>query len=50
MRAFPTGPPFREEGTLVGLGIDLARRLGGAVRVAGTGILMRDRTPRATSS
>jgi hypothetical protein len=41
MRAFPTGPPFREEGTLIGLGLDLARRLGGAVRVAGTGILMR---------
>jgi hypothetical protein len=41
MRAFPTGPPFREEGTLVGLGLDLARRLGGAVRVAGTGILMQ---------
>ena len=34
MRAFPGGPPFREEGDLVMLGLDLARRLGGAVRVA----------------
>ncbi len=41
MRAFPTGPPFREEGALVGLGIDLARRLGGALRVAGTGLVLR---------
>jgi hypothetical protein len=41
MRAFPDGPPYREEGALVGLGIDLARRLGGALRVAGTGVLMR---------
>ncbi len=41
MRAFPTGPPFREEGALVSLGVDLARRLGGAVRFAGTGVLMR---------
>jgi hypothetical protein len=41
MRAFPDGPPYREEGALVGLGIDLARRLGGALRIAGTGIVMR---------
>lgn len=40
MRAFPGGPPYREEGDLVGLGLDLARRVGGAVRVAGTGIVM----------
>jgi hypothetical protein len=40
MRAFPTGPPYREEGDLVGLGLDLARRLGGALRVGGTGVLM----------
>jgi hypothetical protein len=41
MRAFPGGPPFREEGDLVTLGLDLARRLGGAVRVAGPGVIMR---------
>jgi hypothetical protein len=41
MRAFPAGPPFREEGDLVGLGLDLARRLGGGVRVAGTGVVMK---------
>jgi hypothetical protein len=40
MRAFPGGPPYREEGDLVGLGLDLARRLGGTVRISGTGILM----------
>jgi hypothetical protein len=41
MRAFPGGPPFREEGDLVTLGLDLARRLGGAVRVAGPGVVIR---------
>lgn len=41
MRAFPSGPPYREEGDLVTLGLDLARRLGGAVRVAGPGVVMR---------
>jgi hypothetical protein len=41
MRAFPGGPPFREEGALVALGVDLARRLEGGVRFAGTGVLMR---------
>jgi hypothetical protein len=40
MRAFPGGPPYREEGDLVGLGLDLARRVGGAVRIAGTGVFM----------
>jgi hypothetical protein len=40
MRAFPGGPPYREEGDLVGLGLDLARRVGGAVRISGTGVLM----------
>ncbi len=40
MRAFPTGPPYRAEGDLVALGLDLARRVGGAVRVAGTGVVM----------
>jgi hypothetical protein len=41
MRAFPGGPPFREEGDLVGLGLDLARRLGGVLRIAGYGVLIR---------
>jgi hypothetical protein len=41
MRAFPAGPPYREEGDLIGLGLDLARRLGGGVRVAGTGVVMK---------
>ncbi|MDP9221143.1 MAG: hypothetical protein M3P23_11495 [Actinomycetota bacterium] len=40
MRAFPGGPPFREEGDLVALGLDLARRLRGVVRVAGYGVLI----------
>jgi hypothetical protein len=40
MRAFPGGPPYREEGDLLGLGLDLARRVGGSLRIAGTGVVM----------
>ncbi len=36
MRAFPQGKPFREEGDAVDLGLALARRLGGRLRVGGT--------------
>jgi hypothetical protein len=33
MRLFPDGRPFREEGDVVDLGLSLARRFGGALRV-----------------
>ena len=50
MRAFPGGPPYREEGDLVALGLDLARRLGGAVRVGRLRGRDAARTRPATSS
>ena len=40
MRAFPRGKPFRDEGDAVDLALALARRLGGAVRAAGSGVLL----------
>ncbi|WP_426564653.1 hypothetical protein ACPPVT_01120 [Angustibacter sp. McL0619] len=40
MRAFPLGKPFRDEGDAVDLGLALARRLGGALRAAGSGVLL----------
>ncbi|UER55399.1 hypothetical protein HJG43_13585 [Kineosporiaceae bacterium SCSIO 59966] len=40
-RAFPHGLPVRAEGRAVGLLVALARRLRGAVRVAGSGLLLR---------
>jgi hypothetical protein len=40
MRAFPRGKPFRHEGDAVDLALALARRLGGAVRAAGSGVLL----------
>lgn len=41
MRAFPRGKPFREEGVAVDLALALARRLHGALRVAGTDVLLQ---------
>lgn len=38
--AFPDGRPYREEGDLVALGLELARRLSGALRVAGTNAVL----------
>ncbi len=46
MRAFPQGKPFREEGDCVDLGLELARRFGGQLRVAGTNILLAPDTDR----
>lgn len=40
MRAFPRGKPFRDEGDAVELALALARRLGGAVRAAGSNVLL----------
>ena len=40
MRAFPGGPPYREEGDALGLAMSLARSIGGAVRVAGTNVVL----------
>ncbi|GAB3673034.1 hypothetical protein [Angustibacter aerolatus] len=36
MRAFPTGKPYRDEGDAVALALAMARRVGGALRVAGS--------------
>jgi hypothetical protein len=44
--AFPGGPPYREEGDLVALGVELARRLGGALRVEGSGAVLVPDTER----
>ncbi|GAB3589643.1 hypothetical protein GCM10027446_02580 [Angustibacter peucedani] len=41
MRAFPQGKPFREEGDAVDLALALARRLGGALRAAGSNVVMQ---------
>ena len=41
MRLFPDGKPFREEGQVVDLGLALARRLGGALRVGRRPVLVR---------
>lgn len=40
MRAFPQGKPFREEGDAVDLALEIARRVGGEVRVADTHVVM----------
>jgi hypothetical protein len=41
MRAFPQGKPFREEGDAVELALALARRFAGALRAAGTNVVLQ---------
>lgn len=41
MRAFPTGKPYRDEGEAVDLAMSLARRLGGALRCAGSNVVLQ---------
>lgn len=41
MRAFPLGKPFREEGDGIDLALALARRLGGALRAAGSNVVLQ---------
>ena len=41
MRMFPSGKPFREEGDAIELAFALARRLDGAVRVAGSAVVVQ---------
>ena len=41
MRMFPNGKPFREEGDAIELAFALARRLSGAVRVAGSAVVVQ---------
>ncbi len=41
MRAFPQGKPFRDEGDAVDLALALARRLGGALRAAGSNVVLQ---------
>ena len=41
MRMFPGGKPYREEGDAIDLALALARRLGGALRVAGRALVVQ---------
>ena len=41
MRMFPNGKPYREEGDAIELAFALARRLSGAIRVAGSAVVVQ---------
>ncbi len=41
MRAFPQGKPFREEGDAVDLALSVARRVRGALRAAGSNVVLQ---------